>query len=105
MKNGLTVGYTVCMAGDLVVNAHLDNCVDVLLDNGGEHEKHGKVIEEVPIDTQPEEGCRLIGNIYGGKPVPKKQEAQDMGMVDADGAPAERKAEKKTAKKKSARRR
>ena len=106
LKDGLTVGYSVCMKGDLVADAHRDNSVAVLLDNDGIHPKHGKVIEEVPLDTQPEEGCRLFGNIYGGKPVPMKREAADMGMTDADGVPAEPKsaAKKKSAKKKSARR-
>lgn len=96
LKDGLTIGYTVCMKGDLVVNAHLDNSVAVLMENGGEHEKHGLVIQEVPVDTQPEPGCRMIGNIYGGqKPVTMKQEAVDMGMAYVDGTPAEPKTKKK----------
>lgn len=105
LKDGLTVGYSVCMAGDLVVNADLDNSVAVLLDNDGIHPKHGKVIEQVPVNTQPAEGCRMFGNIYGGKPVPMKTEAAELGMADQDGEPAERKAaKKKAAKKKTARR-
>jgi len=107
LKDGLTVGYTVCMAGDIVVNADNDaSTYHLIADLGGEHPKHGKVIEAVPDGTEPAEGCRMIGNIYGGKPVPKKTEAAELGMTDAEGAPAERKtATKKTTKKKSTRRR
>lgn len=110
LKDGLTVGYTVCMTGDLVVNADNDpSTYHLIADQGGVHPTLGKCIEQVPMNTEPAEGCRMIGNIHGGKPVTKKQEAAELGMVNADGIPAERntepEAKKKTAKKKTARRR
>lgn len=113
LKDGLTVGYTVCMAGDLVKNADNDpSTYHLIADQGGVHPTLGKCIEQVPLNTELAEGCRMIGNIHGGKPVTKKQDAAELGMVAPDGLPAERKPEpepkakkKKTAKKKSTRRR
>lgn len=109
LADGLTIGYSVAMKGDLVKNADNDPSTYTLLtDHDGVHPTLGKCIEQVPLDTEPAEGCRMIGNIYGGKPVTQKKEAEDLGMKDADGNPAERKTattKKTTKKKKTARRR
>lgn len=115
LADGLTIGYSVCMKGDLVKNAHCSDSGSALLANKGEHPILGKCIEEVPLNTKPSKGCRMFGSIYGGPTAAAEAEAEaeDIGMVDKDGEPAERKEpttnkrkkRKKTAKKKTARRR